>query len=1234
MRFTDTLEPRLLLAATFVHDLDDSGLSSRPSSMVAVDGVVYFGAFDPRTEQSQLWKSDGTSADTVLLKAFDRQVNPLDLHPFEYGDKIYFRGYDEDRGYDLWRTDRTPQGTVEFASVEPEHDPQFTVFRGELFFAAHTGGGRGALWKTDGTVAGTRQVKDISPGVQEGVRALRVVGDTLYAIAATPETGMELWRSDGTTAGTTLVEDINPGSGDGVYVFSGLDAVNGQLIFAGSTPERGRELWRSDGTAAGTEIVHEFVPGPGHGAPTRFTRVGDAVYFSVGVSKQTLWRTDGTAPGTELVFAPDPTLPTAAISKVASAGNKLFFSLGYQKDSKAINELWTFDGTPASATRLASFSNSGVTPIKHMVDFDGKLLVFLFDGIDPAGDLWESDGTPQGTRPVASIGTTGGANAGDFAVTDAFVFFVGNTHEHGFEPWRTDGTPEGTVLVKDLAPGTFGSGPLRIVEVAGVAYVTSSGGTWKSDGTPEGTVRILGGAGDESTVFDDRLYFVVWEGLHWESLWRVDGVDEATLLARTDFAGNIGGPTALLDGVALVVNDGRLWSTDGTPSGTRKVGEVTPDFYPPVHRPWARLGDGAALFAGHDPARGMELWRSDGTPAGTWLVRDLLPGPDGSAPSGFVELDGRVYFAASDGSSAVLWSSDGTDAGTTPVRSLEAAPATGRVTTLERLADAIVFTLEDRETGQRQLWRSDGTAGETYQLKDAIGPGPLFVSGGVAYFTRGAAGAWELWATDGTADGTRRLATFVGTNAPTGLARSGGGVVVFAADDAATGSEPWFTDGTPQGTRLLADVFPGPNGSDPSDMTAYGGRVYFAATHPAAGRELFVTDGTPSGTGLDSDVRPGGGGSTPRALSVVNGILFFAADDGLHGEELWKVGHRGGMIVGTAGDDHYTVRLEPGSQTVEFLNDDTRDSFTVPLDELDAIHFEGAGGDDTLVIDTTDGSPLPGRGLFFHGGTGVNELRFDGTTDGGVGRIQIDDGEIRITSDLFDADLVIGGDASVRIEHDLRLKALTVETSARATLAAASLHTRRLVLRGEGRLDLGAGSLIVTEATPAAADARARELSRHVRDGRLTRSSPAQRTALGVFDGRPSASAVLVRSVVNGDANADGRINADDYFRIDEGFLAQPADPLYTQGDFNYDGRVNADDYFLIDQAFLGQGATLTNDIAIASTIGVSAAAAAASVPAERQEQVVRKRAVRLLFSDEPVIATRASRRAVSGRRR
>ena len=75
----------------------------------------------------------------------------------------------------------------------------------------------------------------------------------------------------------------------------------------------------------------------------------------------------------------------------------------------------------------------------------------------------------------------------------------------------------------------------------------------------------------------------------------------------------------------------------------------------------------------------------------------------------------------------------------------------------------------------------------------------------------------------------------------------------------------------------------------------------------------------------------------------------------------------------------------------------------------------------------------------------------------------------------------------------------------------------------------------------------------------------------------------LVAYTYNGDANLDGVITSDDYFRIDSGFLAQPANPTYAQGDFNYDGAITSDDYVLIDSAFLGPRAPTTSAVAAAA---------------------------------------------------
>jgi hypothetical protein len=61
-----------------------------------------------------------------------------------------------------------------------------------------------------------------------------------------------------------------------------------------------------------------------------------------------------------------------------------------------------------------------------------------------------------------------------------------------------------------------------------------------------------------------------------------------------------------------------------------------------------------------------------------------------------------------------------------------------------------------------------------------------------------------------------------------------------------------------------------------------------------------------------------------------------------------------------------------------------------------------------------------------------------------------------------------------------------------------------------------------------------------------------------------------------GDANLDGKINIDDYGRID-GNVGQSGSVFgWDKGDFNYDGKINIDDYGIIDGNINRQGATFS----------------------------------------------------------
>jgi uncharacterized delta-60 repeat protein len=186
-------------------------------------------------------------------------------------------------------------------------------------------------------------------------------------------------------------------------------------------------------------------------------------------------------------------------------------------------------------------------------------------------------------------------------------------------------------------------------------------------------------------------------------------------------------------------------------------------------------------------------------------------------------------------------------------------------------------------------------------------------------------------------------------------------------------------------------------------------------------------------------------------------------------------------------------------------------------------------------------------------------------------------------------------------------------------------------------LDLGTADVVITNATVAAVE----PLLRTARNDALVRwQGPGIGTSSATGDTGLAAAQqgadVLVKYTYNGDANGDGRINADDYFRIDSAFLEQPANPVYGQGDFNYDDTINADDYFLIDSAFLAQGAPLGAPTPLSASVS-SATAAAANVESSfvvSETEQPKKVARRAPATDDGVLSRRTQRRAGAAARR
>ncbi|MBZ4329918.1 HYR domain-containing protein [Corallococcus sp. AS-1-12] len=806
-----------------------------PSLLGVAGGKVLFADTDGNGYEP--WVTDGTPEGT-------RPLGDLNPGPggsisvnvrIPFGPRVLIPLYDAVHGTEWWVTDGTPEGTRFIRdSVEGTRGVtgQGAVMNGVFYFIADNGLTAWELWRTDATPEGTWRLarSDYGQYNNHEVKAVTVVGDALYFGSSN-----KLYRSDGTVEGTRLLKAFDDSAHSlETRTFSRAGRLYASVGYTGNW-----SLWTSDGTAEGTRRVSG-------GSGTTVAEDGDRLYYeSVSGSRapysHSLSLSQEDPASTRFLKSVSSSRSYADMTPFGKVGSQLLF--GWTTTAEG-TELWRTDGTAAGTVLVKDLVPGTESSNPTRGTLLGESVYFLANTVTGSA-LWRTDGTAEGTVEVKTFAAKL-PTAVDLRRAGAALVFTADDGVTGVELWGSDGTAEGTVLLGDLNPGATGSAPDEFAvtgdRVHFLATVEGRKEVWATDGTVAGTRRVKAVDPDMHLMWSpDTLghaFFAAKEDGRMKA-WLSDGTvtDPPPFQVRATSNGSSNPASFVSVGAtAYFVPDLKgskpnpIVQTDGTPAGTRDAIALTfwsSSGYPSQLTPFAggKLAfrqTYSSLYVG-DPAKGTATSsQGEGSPLDFKPVGTKLVGLWWQSP----------YFQ--------LWTH--TESSTTTTRLVSLYGSYDYASDLFPVGDVLVFSFYNPTAYRWNLTRTNGTASGTTLLKQMPARMESFTSAGnrVWFVTQGV-----VWRSDATAAGTLAL-TASAALAPEDL-KATGGLLFFTATEAGVGREPWVSDGTVEGTRRLADFQPGEGSSRLLATTLHHGTPYLLLQN-AQGRFLVRTDGTPAGT--------------------------------------------------------------------------------------------------------------------------------------------------------------------------------------------------------------------------------------------------------------------------------------------------------------------------------------------------------------------------------------------------
>ena len=666
---------------------DLAAICPSSSEIAAGSALFYFVASNSANGQ-EVWRSDGTAAGSFLLKdirpgSADSRPSGLTVNSLS---QLIFSANDGINGQELWKSDGSTANTSMIKDINPtgSSDPRnITLWNNSIYFTAYDGA-QVELWRSNGFAANTFVVRDLTPAlaVSSSPNELTATSSALFFTATDSTHSRALFKTDGTNAGTVLIKDFSTQGQD----IAMLAPFGPGIFFLGNDGEHGGEPWLSDGTEAGTAMIKDIVGSENASSRPLFAKAvqDQLLYFGYNPDSApsgdfyALFRSDGSIAGTHVLKQ------FSLISQDASQAPAVFNGALYfgASNSSAANgyELWRSDARSAGTSLFADIYPGPNSSSPSWLTASGQTLFFNASNANNGKELWKTAGTPETTMLVKDIAPGNNGSYPEFLVADGGggVYFAASDDTNGTELWYSDGTDANTRMVMNIRAGNSSSSPENLTMLGSKLIFTADDGSsgrelWISDGTLQGTRRIRDiSVGTSGTSFGpyrssfvtlgNKVFFVASSDLFGAELWASDGSEAGTQIIKDVYPGtgssNIESLTVFNSMLffTATADDSRrtLWSSDGSTANTRRL--VT-GANAPVNPEELSVMDNMLYFSAADEAAGRELWISDATASGTRMLQDMNPGAGSSNPYGMTKAGAYFYLAAYKAAAGIeLWS--------------------------------------------------------------------------------------------------------------------------------------------------------------------------------------------------------------------------------------------------------------------------------------------------------------------------------------------------------------------------------------------------------------------------------------------------------------------------------------------------------------------------------------------------------------------------------------------------